>query len=319
MVEIKINNNQSGVRIDKFLLSKYTKMRIINIQKFIKKKEIKVNSKKVNSNYILQNGDIIVFSTFVETILNNPIDRNEIDKFTSNKIDEKYNGLITDNIIFEDDNLLVINKQYGLPVQGGTGIKVSVDKILKNLNTKDTNLKLVHRLDRDTTGVLLIAKNFETANKLTKMFKNKEYIKKEYLLFVDGEIKSKNGVINYPLLKKYDNNVEKVYVDKANGKEAITKYEVLFYSKKYNVSFVRAEILTGRTHQIRVHFKEIGHSLIGDFKYGKNTEISSKLQLHSYRTSLRLFGKNYTFIADLPKHMTDVCEECGMDINKILN
>ena len=98
MVEIKINNNQSGIRIDKFLLSKYTKMRIINIQKFIKKKEIKVNSKKVNSDYILQNGDIIAFSTFVETILNNPIDRSEIDKFTSNKIDEKYNILITDNI-----------------------------------------------------------------------------------------------------------------------------------------------------------------------------------------------------------------------------
>ena len=139
------------------------------------------------------------------------------------------------------------------------------------------------------------------------------------MLFADGEIKNKSGVINYPLLKKYENNVEKVYVDKINGKEAITKYEVLFYSKKHNISLVRAEILTGRTHQIRVHFKEIGHSVIGDFKYGKNTEISNKLQLHSWRTSLKLFGKNYTFVADLPSHMIEVCKMCSVDVNKILS
>ena len=307
MIEIKVVNG--GVRIDKFLLSKYNKMKIINIQKFIKKKEIKVNGKKVISNYILQSGDIISFSEFVEKILKNPINREEIDKFSSVKIDKKYNCLITDNIIFEDNNLLVINKPYGLPVQGGTGIKVSVDKILKNLNTEETNLKLVHRLDKDTTGILIIAKNIEATNKLMKMFKTKDDIIKEYLLVANGFVKNKTGIINLPLIKKYENNIEKVYVDKINGKEAITQYEVLNYSRKYNLSFVKARILTGRTHQIRVHFKEIGCPVLGDFKYGRNNDLSDKLQLHSYHTRLNLFAKDYNLVAEIPEHMKKIIEK----------
>ena len=315
MVEIKINNNNNDIRIDKFLLSRYNKMKIINIQKFIKKKEIKVNNKKVVSNYILQDGDIISFSPFVEKILLNPIDREEIDKFSSEKIDIKYNKLITDNILFEDKNILAINKEYNLPVQGGTGIKVSIDKILKNLNTEETNLKLVHRLDRDTTGVLIIAKNIESANKLTKMFKTKTDITKEYLLIANGEIKKPNGTINLPLIKKYENNIEKVYVDKENGKEAITEYTLLFYSKKYNLSFVKAKILTGRTHQIRVHFKELGCPILGDFKYGKNNILSDKLQLHSYHTHLKLFGKEYDFTAPIPEHMKNILNKINYKNN----
>ena len=307
MITIKID--RGGVRIDKFLLSMYNKMKIINIQKFIKKKEIKVNSKKVVSSYILQSGDVISFSEFVEKILKNPIDREEIDKFSSDKIDKKYNNLVTDNIIFEDNNLLALNKPYGLPVQGGTGIKVSVDKILKNLNTKDTNLKLVHRLDRDTTGVLIIAKNIETTNKLMKMFKSKDDIVKEYLLVANGRIKNNEGTINLPLIKKHENNIEKVYVDKVNGKEAITYYEVLDYSEKYNLTFAKARILTGRTHQIRVHFKEIGCPILGDFKYGRNNDLSDKLQLHSYHTKLKLFGKDYDFLAEIPEHMKKIVKK----------
>ncbi len=321
MVEIKINDNQSGIRLDKFLLSKYSKMRIVGIQKFIKKKEIKVNNRKVNSDYLLKNNDVITFSTFVEKILNNPINTEEIEKFTSEKIDDRYNKLVTDNIIYEDNNILVINKPYNLPVQGGTGIKVSVDKILKNLNTENTNLKLVHRLDRDTTGVLLIAKNFETANKLTKMFKTKEDIKKEYLLVVSGKINSNEGTISLPLIKKYENNVEKVYVDKNNGKEAITKYKVLFYSTKYDVSVVQANILTGRTHQIRVHFKEIGHPILGDFKYSNginttnNLNTEGKLQLHSYKTTINIKHERREFVAPIPEQMKNIFKTMGFSFN----
>ncbi|MDR1499048.1 MAG: RluA family pseudouridine synthase [Rickettsiales bacterium] len=294
ITNISIGNKQDGLRLDKFVSSRYDTARITDITRFIKRKEIKVNGRRVEAKHILREGDTIVFSEFIEKILKNPARgvKNNAD------VSKKYNNLITNSTIFEDDNILVIDKPYGLAVQGGSGIDMSIDKIIGNF-------KLVHRLDKDTTGVLLIAKNLETSNELTKMFKNKGKIKKEYLLLSCGKIKNANGTISFPLLKKYENNIEKVYVDSAKGKEAVTNYEVLQYLKKNNISFVRAEILTGRTHQIRAHFKEIGHPVLGDFKYGKKefNAQSGKLQLHSWRTTINLFGKDFVFMAKLPEHM----------------
>lgn len=318
MINIIIDKFQEGIRLDKFLFSKYKNISITDIQKFIKKKEIKVNNNKINSNYILVKNDIITFSDFIKKILESPFKAKiEIEK----KIDIKYNNLITNNIIFQDNNLLVINKPSGLSVQGGTGIKISIDRILKNLvSEKENNLKLVHRLDKDTSGVLLIAKNIETANALTKIFKSKNNIKKEYLAFIYGYPKNKCGTINFPLIKKYDNNIEKVYVDKVNGKEAVTKYEIIKYYKKYDISLVKIEILTGRTHQIRVHFKEIGYPIVGDYKYGKKNNIfnntcflGKNLLLHSYRTSLKFFGKDYVFIAKIPEYMKMICGDVSIN------
>lgn len=310
---IKINKNQNGVRLDKFLFSKYKNSNLIDIQKFINKKEIKVNDRKVEPKYVLEKDDEIIFNSFIEKILENPTKNKNIKK--NKKVDEKHNRLITENIIFQNENLLVINKPAGLSVQGGSGVSISVDGIIKNLNDKNTNLKLVHRLDKDTSGVLLIAKNIETANTLTEAFKHKESITKEYLLFVIGKPTNTSGIIDLPLLKKYNNNVEKVYVDKKNGKEAVTKYEVLNFSKKYDISLVKATILTGRTHQIRVHFKEIGCPIIGDFKYGNSQKNfnniinpEKKLLLHSWHTSLILFGEKYNFVAKLPAYMKKIGE-----------
>lgn len=316
---IKINKNQEGLRLDKFLFAKYKNSNITDIKKFIRKKEIKINGRKTEENYIVKNNDEIVFGDFVEKILINPVKINNTVK--NNNIDVIHNRLITENIIFQNDNLLVINKKSGLSVQGGSGIAVSIDKILKNLNDENSNLKLVHRLDKDTSGVLLIAKNIETANALTEMFKNKKHIVKEYLLFVYNNLKNKKGVINLPLLKKYNNNVEKVYVDRENGKEAITEYEVLSYSKQYNVSFVKARILTGRTHQIRVHFKELGCPVVGDFKYGgkqknDNLNLQKKLFLHSWKTKLTLFGEDYEFLAPLPSYMEELRKRIEIEMIK---
>jgi 23S rRNA pseudouridine955/2504/2580 synthase len=175
----------------------------------------------------------------------------------------------------------------------------------------EQKLRLVHRLDRHTTGVLLIAKNIRTADELTKIFKTRNGIRKEYLLIVTGNISKKQGLIDFSLVKRYEGNSEKVYVDNIGGQSALTSYDVLAYSEKYDLSFVKAEILTGRTHQIRVHFREIGNSLLGDFKYGnrrlkRNTISTDKLQLHSYRTILDLFGKKHLFVANIPKHMKKI-------------
>lgn len=306
----KITKEQNNLKLDKFLSSKFTDSNISDIRKFIRKGEIKINKTKVKTNYILSIGNTIEFSDFIETILINPDKKIPIN---SKNVNDKYIKIIKNSIIYEDENLLIINKPYGLSVQGGSGISISIDDIIKQISNGKEKYKLVHRLDQYTTGVLLIAKNIEYANELKNIFKTKNNIRKQYLAIVYGKVKNKSGIINYPLIKKYENNIEKVYVDKILGKEAITKYKVLEYSDKYDISLVEAEILTGRTHQIRVHFKEIGNPIVGDYKYSKlknsKLKIFNKLQLHSFITEISIFSKDYFFKAPIPKHMKLIIEK----------
>lgn len=305
---IKINKNQSGLKLDKFLISKYPDIINKDIYNFIKKKDIKVNDKKVKNNYILKVGDIINISNFSLKVLENPKNKRET-KFCT--VDEKYIKLFKNLTIYEDENILAINKPYDISVQGGTNIDISVADIISSINkSENTTLKLVHRIDKTTTGILIIAKNLESANELTGLFKNKNKIEKYYLALCVGKFNNENGTINIPLTKK--NNSDIVFKDEKNGKEAITKYEVIKYSSEHNISFVKLQILTGRTHQIRAHLKEIGHPILGDFKYNKskNNFISSnRLQLHSYQIKLNLFGKKIDITANIPEKMLNVIEK----------
>lgn len=307
MVNILVDKKQENLKLDKFLLSKYPKIQKIDLYKFIKKKEILVNNKKIDNSYTLKNNDVISFSEFIEKILLNP--KNKKDDNVKFDITENNINLFKNSIIFENEDIVAINKPYDLPVQAGTGIKTSIANIIKEINKKENKtLKLVHRLDRTTTGVLIIAKNLESSNKLTDMFKTKNNIEKIYLAVVNGKLTKENGIIGYPLIKKVENNVEKVYRDDKNGKQAITKYKVLKYSEKYNISLVEIQILTGRTHQIRVHFKEIGHSILGDKKYSNfnDLNLTNKIQLHSYKTNLILFENKINLLAKIPTHMEKI-------------
>ena len=305
MLNIKIDNKQSGCKIDKFLQEKY-KVSFVQLQKFFRNKDIKVNGKKVDSKYKLRAGDIVLINDFCENILANILDeQNKQNEQSKKNINYTLLEKVKQSIIFDDENLLVIDKPFGLSVQGGSGVKTSLDDLLPYLsNNKDEHLKLVHRLDRDTTGVLLIAKNQQVADLLSKQIRNKKDISKEYLAVVDGKFNNIEGKIELPLIKKYENNIEKVYVDKIYGKEATTLYKVIDYNEKLNISLVLVKILTGRTHQIRVHMKEIGHPIIGDFKYGKlsSKNISNVMLLHSYRTKLNFLGKKYNFLSKIPNN-----------------
>lgn len=304
---IKVNNKQVGLRLDKFLFSLYPDITNSDLYKFIKKKEIKVNGGKVENNYILKQGDIIEFSNFIEKILINP--KNKKDKKIQ-IIDEKYINLFKNSIIYEDENILAINKPYGLSVQDGTNIDVSIANIIAYINQSEHKcLKLVHRIDRTTTGTLLIAKNLESSNELIRMFKSKSEIKKYYFALTIGKFQNNNGIINIPLTK--DEKSDIVFKDEKNGKEAITKYKVLKYSEKLDISLIQLQILTGRTHQIRVHLKEIGHPILGDFKYNKfkNKYISSdRIQLHSKEIKITLFNKKINIVSDIPEKMKTIID-----------
>jgi len=286
MVTLKISDN-IGSRIDKFLCQKYD-ISFALAQKIIRQRKIKVNNKKVNPDYKLNEGDEIAI--FGELKI-----RNLKQKKVISENSETFKKFLS-YIIYEDENLLVINKPSGLAVQGGSGIKISVDDYIKG-----KNWQLVHRLDKDTSGVLLIAKNNESADFLTNLFKNKQ-ITKIYLAIVNGVVKKDFGVINIPLKKKMGNKNEKVYPDLIDGKEAITNYKLLKTYEDY--SLVELNPITGRTHQIRVHLKEIGHPIIGDVKYGGRSvlrsEISKRLCLHAKKIIIDdYYGKRLEIVCDV--------------------
>ena len=269
MKRIKISPDDIGSRIEKFLVKNALSFSLV--QKLIREKQILVNNQKVKIGYKIDRGDEILIPNieFVQKISKKP------------QISKQNIAKIAQNIIFQDENIIAINKPSFIATQGGSNIKFSVDHALPYLKFgNEQTPKLVHRLDKDTSGILLIAKNRQIADILLDKFKNKK-INKTYLALIFGTPSKKSGEINLPLLKKYQGKNEKIYVDE-NGKEAITKYKIL--SSKGGISLVRLQPITGRTHQLRVHMKEIGHPILGDYKYGKRGKNDFfRLALHSFK------------------------------------
>lgn len=207
-------------------------------------------------------------------------------------------------ILYEDDNLLIINKQSGIAVQGGEEIFHSVDKLLsEQMNQK---IYLVHRLDKDTAGILVTAKNPRTAAEYTKMFAEK-YITKEYMAFCTGCPSPVNGKICYDIEHK------------GIRKQAVTYYKTMKCEKKqingqnYNFSMLKLSLATGRMHQIRIHLQKTGTPIIADDKYGdfsinrllKKEFGIKKLQLSAVKLTLPINGKPAEFEISLPTHMQE--------------
>jgi 23S rRNA pseudouridine955/2504/2580 synthase len=200
-------------------------------------------------------------------------------------------------LLYEDENLIAIDKPSGLATQGGTGVEFCIDDALKV-----KKYQLVHRLDKDTSGILLIAKNNLTADQLTLAFKNKN-IDKTYLALVYNLVKKDHGTINIPLIKKNLGKNDKVLPDHIDGKIAITNYEVLH--RFTNFTLLKLMPITGRTHQIRVHCKEIGYPILNDVKYGGTKvlrkELSPRLCLHAHKITINGYlSQPLTITSDLP-------------------
>lgn len=289
MALVQVNQDLAGLRIDKFLCKKFDISFGLS-QKIIREKKIKVNGARVDAAYKIEEQDQVeIFADLSKRSENfhvkPKISAEKLKKFLALKI-------------FEDENIFVINKPSGLATQGGSGIDISVDDLIA---TK--KWQLVHRLDKDTSGILLIAKNSKSAEFLTDAFRNKT-VKKTYLALVKGSMKKKQGVINIPLKKKMFGKNEKVAPDFSQGKEAITEFKVL----RDEVDFTLLELspLTGRTHQLRVHCKELGHPILNDVKYGGlkvlQKNICKRLCLHAYKIEIEdYFGESLKLETELPE------------------
>jgi len=316
-IEIDIPQEYYGTRLDKFLMNMFQNTPYSNLQKLIRKKDIRLNGKRTETNYRLDLDDVISMPEFIYNDLqgSSEIEKNPTDN--KKHISSKQIKDFMKTIIHKDDNIIAINKPQGLAVQGGSNIKVSVADYLPHLRFENQqNPQLVHRIDKDTSGLLLIARNTKTSEKLTKFFKERNKIQKTYLAIVIGELPKKSGTISHPLIKKFSGGVEKVYKDSKLGKEAITNFKVLSYSQSYDVSLLEVKILTGRTHQIRVHLKDFGHPILGDGKYGGKRafieELSDTMHLHSYKIEIEELGLKLK--AEFPTKFLKTIRKTGLKV-----
>lgn len=315
---IRVEDRYSNLRLDKFLFSIFSNINNSLVQKALRNKDILLNGKTIKDGGVrLLADDEISVSNFISKIFNNPTkqvsNKKEL-RFTDNEISK-----IKNSIIYKDDNIIAINKPAGLAVQSGTKIEKSLNDYLKFLKfEKEENPRLVHRIDKDTSGILIVARDKKVSEELGDYFKDKgERLDKVYLTIAVGGFDKEEGTINYPLIKKIENGIEKVYKDDKDGKEATTLYKVIGYSRKYDVSLLEVKILTGRTHQIRVHLKEIGHPILGDGKYGGKKSfvegLGDRMFLHSYILNIKDFrGKDINIKADLPENFKSTLKTIGI-------
>ena len=274
MIQIEISNNDQNKRLDKFVKKYLSKAPDSFIYKLFRKKDVKVNKKPKPIDYMTQLGDVITIYITKEQE-ESFIEKKNVE--TSSSMDFK--------VIYEDDNILVVNKPTNLLVHDGDDKLKNDDTLTKQVlnylistnayNPSKENIfipSLAHRIDRNTSGLVVFGKTSIALQELFKAFKNHDGMDKEYETLVCGKVTEK-GKIEAKLIKNEKTKI--VNVDETNGLKALTLYTPI---KVYeDVSLLSVKILTGRTHQIRVHLKHINHPLVGDQKYGnRNSDMLAK-------------------------------------------
>ena len=284
---------ESNIRLDSYLANKLDISRT-KIQKLIKQEKILVNEKMENSNYLVNIGDIIKINDQLDFDIHVEAQDIPID------------------IIYENDDLIIINKPSGMVVHPAPGNydNTLVNALLGKYSLSNDALRpgIVHRLDKDTSGLMLVAKNDWSHDKLSGMIKDKK-VKRTYLALVNGVINHETGTIDAPIGRdtKYR---EKMKVTDINSKDAITHFKVL---KRFNNhTLIECVLETGRTHQIRVHMAYIGYPIVNDPLYGK--EIVDKefgQLLHSKKIELNnpRDNQHLVFEVDAPKRFYEIMEE----------
>ena len=287
-----IVDSDEGLRIDSYLANKLEMSRS-KIQKLLKEEKILVNGKSVNSSYPVKINDEIEIEDELEY---------EIDVEPEN---------IPLNIVYEDDDLLIINKESGMVVHPAPGhyTNTLVNALLyryQNLAGDKLRPGIVHRLDKDTSGLMIVAKTEKMLEVLSEMISKKE-VERKYLAIVKGVIKNDSGTIDAPIGRD-PHNRQKMAVTDQNSRNAITHFRVL--ERFQNNTYIECRLDTGRTHQIRVHMSYIGYPICNDPLYGKGKTTEFGQMLHSYSLKLvhPVTKKELSFEVEPPKEFKDELE-----------
>jgi 23S rRNA pseudouridine955/2504/2580 synthase len=298
---VEITEENSDQRLDNFLISRLKGVPKSRIYRIVRKGEVRVNKGRVDVKYRLVAGDIVRIP---------PVR-------VAERSEELYvpHGLqaaLEQGILFEDEGILIVNKPAGYAVHGGTGVSSGIIEGLRLIRPEAHFLELVHRLDKDTSGCLIIAKKRSALKLMHELFRENN-IHKTYLALLTGKWGRKKLIVNAPLLKNVSKGGERMVMISSAGKEAETLFRRL---KTFTDStLVEASPKTGRTHQIRVHAESLGHPIVGDERYGRddlNRQFKARgykrMFLHAERLKFQhpVTGEQLTILAPLPKQLEDL-------------
>ena len=307
----EINEDVAGGRIDNFLISILKGVPKSMVYRIIRKGEVRVNKKRIKPEYKLQCGDIVRIPPV--RVSQAPVIAPSAKLTNVQKL--------ADSILFENEGVIVINKPARMSVHGGSGVDYGVIEALRSLRPEARYLELAHRLDRETSGCLIIAKKRSALRKLHEQFREKT-MHKQYLALVCGKFPNKIKLVNAPLVKNVLSSGERfVKVDPNNGKPSVTDFNIRQVITSTNnqedvVTLIECAPRTGRTHQIRVHLQYKGYPILGDDKYGirENDEYYSqtygleRMFLHAEKITFvdPIEGKEMTVIAPLTEELSNV-------------
>lgn len=286
-----VTDEENGIKTEVFLKKRGFSRHLITKLKNTEN-GLTLDGKLIFTTKVLTSGDLITIRVPSDVSSENIVPKN-----------------LSFNIVYEDEDLIVVNKPSNMPIHPSQG---NFENTLANAvafyyqnKGEEFVYRSINRLDRNTTGLLILAKNPLSACFLSNMMKKRE-IKREYLAITQGKT-HKDGIINAPIQRVHESTIERC-VDFENGAKAITHYKRILY--KNGVSLVSIRLETGRTHQIRVHFKHIGHPLLGDFLYNPDFSKIDRQTLHSYKLS---------FTHPITKELMEFTCPLPEDMKKMLN
>ncbi|MEE8056448.1 MAG: 23S rRNA pseudouridine(955/2504/2580) synthase RluC [Pseudomonadales bacterium] len=303
VVHIKVTDAHAGQRIDNFLLRQLKGVPKSRVYRILRKGEVRVNKGRIKPEYRLCEGDMVRIP---------PVRMAE--RKLQQAVSYSLNALLNQSILFEDDRLLIVNKPSGLAVHGGSGISQGLIEALRLMRPDVRYLELVHRLDRDTSGCVMIAKKRSMLRYLHEQLRNGT-IDKRYLALVTGRWSNRRKVVSAPLLKNTLRSGERMVNVSPAGKKSTTEFTVVERYK--GATLVEAKPITGRTHQIRVHALHVGHPLLGDDKYGDD-EAYKQFKGQGLR---RLFLHAVSLYVPMPEggHNLQVTAPLSDDLQQLLN
>lgn len=279
--KITIDQDRDGQRIDNYLFKQLRRVPKSHVYRLIRKGEVRVNGKRIKAHYHLSCGDIVRIP---------PLEM--APEKTTLRLDHALQTQLEQAILFEDDDLLVINKPAGMAVHGGSTINNGLIDAIKALRPDSKSLELAHRLDKPTSGCLIITKKMSVLRAIHEQIRQHE-IKKQYLAIVAGAWPASLNKINVPLIKNVLNSGARIVRVDPEGKPSLTTFAVI--EKYREATLISANLKTGRTHQIRVHCQYAKHPILGDAKY------MSRAQLNHFKdagkvTGLCLHAKQVSFV-----------------------